>query len=58
MFSDHLHQSREEVGQGVRRQRLFERPEDLEGPAGIVPGRARQRRLQRGLAQVLLQVEA
>lgn len=57
MFADHLHQPGQEVRQGVCGQGLFEGAEYLEGPAGVVPGRAGERRLQRHLTQVLLQVE-
>lgn len=57
VLANHLHQPGEEVRQGVCWQRLFEGPEYLEGPAGIVPGRAGKGRLQRHFTQVLLQVE-
>lgn len=57
MLSNHLHQPREKVRQGVCWQWLFEGPEYLEGPAGIVSGRAGEGCLQSNFTQLLLQVE-
>ena len=57
MFTDHLHQPREQVRDSVGGDGLAEGSEHLEGTAGVVTRRAAQGRLQRHVAELLLQVE-
>lgn len=52
-----LHQPREDVRQRGQAQRLLQRPEDLEGAAGVVARGAGQRRLQGRFAQQRLKLE-
>lgn len=57
MLSDDLHESRENIRQGMGRQGLLEGSKYLEGAAGIVPGGAGEGCLQGNFTQVLFQVE-
>lgn len=57
MLPHHLHEPGHNVGHSVVVDGLLEGPEDLEGASSIVPRGAAQSRLQRSIAQLLLQVE-
>lgn len=57
VLADYLHQPGQQVGDGPGGDGLPEGPEHLEGTSGIVTGRAAQGRLQRHVAELLLQVQ-
>lgn len=57
VLADHLDQPGQQVGHGQGGDGLTKRPEHLEGASGVVTGGAAQCRLQRHVAELLLQVE-
>ncbi len=57
MFTYNLHQPGEQVRDGMGRDGLAEGSKHLEGTAGVVTWWTAQGRLQRHIAELLLQVE-